>query len=348
MTLVQSCTMVLSEAYLKSLRGEQPKMPKASTCRRCGYSLQGLKPGGVCPECGTPFSGMRVSGRFHDSLMDAPLEYIRTLRTGVGLLAVSALVLIAGVVATLIFGGVAMSGSALVLGVLWGIGVWLTTNPRPVDDSIAPDAVLDSVLLRQVCRGSQMAMPVGGLLMVSLWWLVTYSKPPSGVVAAGSIGIGLVYLISIVSLVPFSVYLSALSDWAGHDSLGRQFRVVITVISGGATLAVVFTIAAAASVNIRGLSALVVSWMGVLIVLASMYFLVLVIRLANATMWAIKNALFAFESQARLAERRNRDADRVADRQRNAVGSKEGHGGSWEDSGFIPLSEPDEPTLPRS
>jgi hypothetical protein len=218
--------VVLSEAYLKSLRGVKPPVLKDRACRRCGYNLKGLPGGSVCPECGTPFTAATIQGRFNDNLTDAPLEYLRSLRGGLLILAGSVVLAIAGLISSFFLGFDAIAGAALLTGVLWVTGVWLTTSSRPLDDSFAPDAVLDSAQLRTSCRVLQMGTLVGALMFSAGWVLLQSPTASQALVSSLVVGAAIFYGIAILALIPFGVYLSAMSDWAGHDKLGTQFRVV--------------------------------------------------------------------------------------------------------------------------
>ena len=111
-------------------------------CLRCGYNLRGLKPHGVCPEC-----GVSIDRSLHGNLLtySAP-EYVATLHTGLTciLLAVVTLVvggLIVGIAGLLardiwpeapwIAGTIANVGAAggLVLSIISVIGWWLFSAP---------------------------------------------------------------------------------------------------------------------------------------------------------------------------------------------------------------------------
>ncbi len=334
--------MVLSEAYLKTLRGDKPPVQSDRPCRRCGYNLKGLPGVSVCPECGTPFTVVSIQGRFCDNLTDAPLEYLRMLRGGLLLLAGSVLILIASLILSFFIGSQALAGAALLSGILWISGVWITTSSRPPDDSFAPDVVLDSARLRTTCRMLQAATLIGGLSFSAGWILSQSPTASQGIITSLVVGAAIFYAIAILALIPFGVYLSAMSDWAGHDKLGAQFRVVSFTIAIAALLSLGSVLAGVASAGVRGPAALVTLWAGIGIALALMFFLTLIMRLANSARWAVLNALNAMDSQARIAERKKEHADRVIARQKNAKPTPEGHGGSWADTGFISMADEDE------
>lgn len=338
--------MPLSEAYLKSLHdraaGGPPPPAADRKCRRCDYNLRGLPAGGVCPECGTPFKPAAV-GRFCDNLTDAPLEYLRTLRLGLVVLggAVGLFILAAGT--SFVFGFEILAGAAFVVGVLWLVGVRLVVKPRPRNDAFAPDPLLDCPPLTSVCGLLHAAPLLAGLLIgtaVALHTGTTLSTSTQILLLAG----GAAYVLAALALAPLGVYLSALSDWAGHDTLGAQFRVAIFCIIVATLMAVGAGVGAVLSPGFRaGLAGIVTMWAGIILALASVYFLFLIIRLANAAQWAVLNALHALETEARVAERKKRDAVRLTEAQRTAVPTREGHGGSWRDSGFLTIDGDDPP-----
>lgn len=329
--------MPLSEAYLKTLRGAQPQTTVTDRkCRKCGYSLKGLPQGGVCPECGTPFAGVRV-GRFCDNLTDAPIEYLRTLRLGLLMLGGAVVVLVSGLAATFILGFGAIAGAALLVGVLWMVGVWIAVTPRSIDDGFAPDPLLDSRPLTRVCRLLHAAPVLAGLLLGAAF--VSFGVPPMSATTQVLLGAaGGAFVVAALGLIPLGVYLSALSDWAGADTLGAQFRVAVFMLSLATVMAVSAGLAAVVSPGFRnGLAGITTMWAGIILVIAALFFLLLLARLANAAQWAVLNAENAMDSEARVAERKKMDAIRLTESQRTAKPTREGHGGSWRDSGFLTI-----------
>jgi len=332
--------MPLSEAYLKSLhdrtKGGPPPTGSDRHCRKCGYSLKGLAQGGVCPECGTPFAGARV-GRFCDNLTDAPLEYLRTLRRGLLVLGGAVVVLVLGLAATLFLGFPAIAGASLVVGVLWMFGVWIAVTPRPVDGDFAPDPLLDSRPLTNVCRVLHAAPVLAALLLGAA--VVSFSAPPMSTTTQVLLGAsGGVFVIAALALVPLGIYLSAISDWAGADTLGAQFRVAVFMFVASTVMAVAAGLVSVVSPAFRsGPMGIISMWAAIILIIAALFFLLLLIRLSNAAHWAVLNSCNAMETEARVAERKKMDAMRLTEPQRNARATREGHGGSWRDSGFLTI-----------
>jgi hypothetical protein len=333
--------VVLSEAYLKSISGQRETIRTERACRKCGYNLQGLPAGSVCPECGTPFS-LDVQGRFCDNLTDAPLEYLRTLRHGLLLLAGSILLLIFGLGVSIFAGWDVLFLTGMVAGVLWMSGVWVVTIARPAETSFVPDALLDSSRLRLFCRAGQLATMSGGIFLLTAWMASQSSSASVVLVNAMLVMSAAALLVSTLFLIPFCVYLSALSDWAGADTLGARFRVVSLILAGVAIVTLGSGLAAAVSTNIRGLTSIVALWSGIVFILVWMYLLILLLTLANAARWAVINALGAIDSRTRIEKRKREQSQIMVDRQMNAQPTPEGHGGSWADTGFIALADDDE------
>lgn len=332
--------MALSESYLKSLHdrtsGGPPPTVTDRKCRKCGYSLKGLPASGVCPECGTPFAAARV-GRFCDNLTDAPIEYLCTLRGGLLMLGLAVAVLVLGLVATLFLGFGALAGASLIVSVLWMIGVWVAVTPRPDDDGFAPDPLLDSRPLTQACRAIHAAPILAALLLGAA--VASFSTPPMSTTTQMLLGAaGGAFVLAALGLIPLGIYLSAVSDWAGADTLGAQFRVAVFMLIAATVMAVGAGMVSVVSPGFRsGIAGLATMWAAIILVLAALFFLLLLVRLINAAHWAVLNAHNAMDTEARIAERRKMEAIRLTEPQRTAKGSREGHGGSWRDSGFLTI-----------
>ncbi len=312
-------------------------------CRSCGYNLKGLRNGLVCPECGTPIRAPTV-GRFANNMVDAPLGYLKQLRLGLGMLSASVVLgMVAGIAS--FFSSVPLFPLVgLVCAPLWVGGTWLVTEGRPVEDNVPPDPILDHAKLRLTIRATQSICLLAAFLLF-LGFLAERASgtaigaaPPIYVVWLNGTG-AVALLMSVLMLVPFGIYLSALADWAGHGPVTMQFRVsaIIITVSGGAGLL--------ASVPViidpfgSGISAIIVVWAAILTLIAAGYFQVLVLRLANSVLWAVSNAKSGMERDARMAARRAREAEEMVNRMQSPANVPKRHMERWESDADIPLAE---------
>lgn len=100
-------------------------------CLRCGYNLRGLKPEGVCPECGAT-----IQRSLHGNLLiySAP-QYVTTLHAGIVCILLAILLLVTG--------GVILFITLIVVEEWYGVGHWL---PSVIDGMIIFGNVTLSVL----------------------------------------------------------------------------------------------------------------------------------------------------------------------------------------------------------
>jgi uncharacterized membrane protein len=162
----------MSTAHPLSGPGEVIKTDRP--CIKCGYILRGLQVGGACPECGTAIANAKKSVRFVDSLVDAPIGYIRLIALGLSLQAGTIL----GITVLLILSRFHNNGVYLIPPVVrsgvmtgavaaWFIAALFVTLKRPRTDRIVRDDILDNHHIRLATRASQslalLAVAVGGV-----------------------------------------------------------------------------------------------------------------------------------------------------------------------------------------
>lgn len=322
-------------------------------CHRCGYSLRGLPPGTRCPECGAPIR--RPRSRFADALAEAPLEYLRPLAAG---LLVMAACSIGGAFALAYSRGpwrLYGSAWAVVLCAAWWVGVWIATRPRPLTDATVPDPMLDSRRLRTAVRVSQLAW-----VIAAAGWLVAAYVPVVAAPALPALGpapgvpppppaaevlgrrIALVFeLIGFLSIVPLSVLLSGLADWAAESGLAERFRmsawgVALGGLIGLPALGLVGVAAPVLGPITFGAGAVA---MGAAVV-AQVLFIVSLVQLAYSAIWAIRNAHERVLSEERTARRESREQREAQERIAAADAAMRKAAKRPADPGPIPSSEP--------
>lgn len=296
-------------------------------CRNCGYSLKGLMSGSLCPECGTSIRSPR-SQRLADNITDAPLHYLRKLAWGTTLMALAVLILgalVAGGLGTMlvaIFGAVSGGGyslgggalgliaiaNAILLPVLWPLGIYLTACPRPEYEARTPDPVLDRPHFRRCTYAAGVLLP--GIVL---------STVAAGF-ASGTLSVVLLVLASLCvlamlpALVPMAVYLAAIADWAGDTGLSGRLRASAWGICVFGTLGLGAVVLAVLPLGISPMGNLVAPIMMFLLMLCTAAVLVCIVQLAMNCRWAVHNSINRMERDTRIAERRQRHAEEMAER----------------------------------
>lgn len=301
-------------------------------CPKCRYNLRGLKIGGRCPECGHPIS--RPPARFIDALADAPMHYLKTLAVGLMLLAVAGV----GGAASM---GLARSGHglhgsawAVTLSLAWWVGTWIVTRPRPHTENTLHDTLLDSQRLRVAVRISQLAWPgaAAGWLLVALAPILTPGPAPiAGAVVLvtpsplENFGRRLALIaepIGFLSIVPLSLLLSSLAEWAADSPLAERFRASAWGIAVGGGLGVVGLLAAGSAGTIMGVIGIMGMVTLALAMLALVIFVIGLVQLAVEAVWAVSNAHNRLAVEARLAARREAEFRRMDRRNARAEAAR--------------------------
>jgi predicted Zn-ribbon and HTH transcriptional regulator len=272
-------------------------------CKRCGYSLRGLPTNGTCPECGLPIGGGgNRFKRINNNLANAPLGYLNSLHWGLVLMACFS---VSSVAAFFLFSGGSPVARALFVGISavgWWVGVYLVTAPRPIDENTPHDWLLDNAPMRTINRTVQAAWALAAVALFAS----AQAPAPVSLVAAW---LALFFLvIGLLGLIPVSIQLSALADWAQHTDLAGRFRIAVWMIAAcGLLLVLTFP-----TIGIRPLAGfwlMALSASTICIVLAQILFLICLFQLAITVRWAINNAQFASDRLQRLAERTARGGE---------------------------------------
>lgn len=187
-------------------------VPDDLACLRCGYSLKGLAPSSVCPECATPVERSLLGDLFRFS----DPRYVRTLHRGAVLIAASIIAAIASVAAALLLTrlvgptfslGMFLLGPLLFVacGLLSLVGWWLLSTPDPRRLGRDTDSRARRLLRALVI--AQLTLTLAGFLIM----LASLAPGPGPSTALGNLTSTLGMLNSLAVLLVGAVYLRSLT-----------------------------------------------------------------------------------------------------------------------------------------
>lgn len=282
-----------------------PVYDDEATCGECGYALRGLPLGAICPECGAGLSKQsKPKAKIaEDTIMDAPLPYVKQLRASCSVLATGALMMFVGPVAVVLGGWDALQsppaiGADLLLSLMWLAGVWLVTLPRQTQTAIVAAPPREWERLRWASRATQWLWCASALLDLyqslkgsspALRWLDIF-------LSAGAVG----------GLWPLGVYLGRLADWAKDDSLAVLLRSTgfgLVICLAGLLVCAIGLLVPGGVVWVPLLAPLL--YVG--LVLGNIAFLVGVYRLASTVGWSVSSKQAHLDKDRRLLEKMARE-----------------------------------------
>jgi predicted RNA-binding Zn-ribbon protein involved in translation (DUF1610 family) len=271
-------------------------------CVSCGYSLKGIPASGNCPECGHAVRRSVKSNRYDDSLVNAPLGWLRALSTGAYLLAFSGFGFLGGYVGLAFSPGPPLSLFVLALVAAsaagWWVGVWMCTRPRPVTGNTLIPPEREWGRLRLIARISQagwgIAVMIAGVQAV---------MSPVGMLNQLMSGlVGLSVLGALGGHMALCLYVSRLADWANDSGLSNHFKsasylVLAVVVSNGLMFLAPFL----------GFFVILFSVLMILVSLAAVvHFYIGLWQFASMARWAVINNANASARDQRLRERAER------------------------------------------
>ncbi len=271
-------------------------------CPKCGYNLQGLHRGGVCPECGRGITSGARGARAR--MLDAPRGYLLRVAfialmmgwAGIGVFIVAA---IPAVMTSLPFirtmsfvGGVTKIavGGALIASAIWTLGCLSLCRPRPGFTTKNPEP-------RQWAQRTMFTQPLwpiafvlAGVAMLTGVDALYYAAYLCGWIAG-------------VGLLAAAMHLAEYADWADDLELGIKFRTAGWMIAAGAVVDGVYRIAALSESVLTIIIAIV--WVFAMLMMLGGLFLISgrCIQLATVVRWAILNSKDAEDRDARLVEK---------------------------------------------
>ncbi|MFG0251412.1 MAG: hypothetical protein ACF8NJ_00900 [Phycisphaerales bacterium JB038] len=285
-------------------------LQESKPCRKCGYYLRGLAANKNCPECGTPIAVSLMRKLKDDTLGNAPIDYLRRIRLGVGLLLASplllALLVTVGPYLRRLLNANSADGFMLsaLLGpaLLWALGCLLLSVQRPTTHMPEGDAFIwrnRRLMLRLTSLGWALA-PICFVILEA-----NPNLPPTGrrwlaIIALLSLGVG------VLNTTTLSHYFALLTAWAYDLHLARMFERLLWGIAAGLTLAMSYLLVAGnATLSLRSLSLFFFTALVALFwALAMLYLLWRLADMNTLTGWALRNAKtrIAYHERQRLGK----------------------------------------------
>jgi hypothetical protein len=296
----------------RKLKGEVIAQDRA--CAKCGYSLRGLRPGGHCPECGTPILASQTDPLAGWVITDAGGEYLRDLGFASVLTAMCAGPILLGVIWTLVElpwpKGLTLwpGGGAAVASVGWVLGVWFMTQPRPTPSGSGA-MTGEWTGARWTARVTQLAWVLG--IPMAVWganeiaeFNVNGTAPDPLANAAVVTGM-LLWLVGFFGLGAVALYMARLADWAMDTGLSERLRLVPYAIGiGGFLIAFLVLLRGPIGYQGGGLATMFMGGLGLLLLLIAItQFAMAVFSFANLARWSASSRRAKIDSAARRSRR---------------------------------------------
>lgn len=302
-------------------------LPDDAVCRKCKYSLAGLPAGGVCPECGTPIVRGRKRHYLDENMTDAPVHYLRLLAAGCWCMALSGPVAAVFLLTAFRQTSWTWALSAAGAGAMWFLGVCIVTRPRETTARATSDLKQEWKYFRPIARLGSLGFAAGALAYAATIQATSaaianaavngaaFTVTPELIAFRALSGLGL--LVALCSLVPLSVILVDLSNWAGDTQLAERLRLAASGVAVGA-VALALAIPLIAIFKSFGPLQLVLYGVvivgGLLFAGGSLTFLVCSVQLAGMSLWAVSNSITAIERDERVAAKQAEHAEAMVGR----------------------------------
>lgn len=214
--------MVIDPRTLK--RAIPPRMiDEPRPCRYCGYNLQGLMNNGNCPECGRSITP-RVDPKFgEDTLLDAPLGFIRTLAVGANLMFMGWLGLAVAILGLAFEPSTTRAGIYAASAIAWWVGVVVMARPRPPTEHTTKNRSGEWLGMRLACRITQAFWVLSGGMVVA----AVSGSAPGWLGGAALVG----GIIASGGLIAVCLFAANLQDWAANMTMALTLRRLAVLIA---------------------------------------------------------------------------------------------------------------------
>lgn len=290
-------------------------------CLGCGYSLKGLRTSARCPECGRAISDKAARPAFSgdDSLVDAPIGYLRFLALGCTLMMVGSLATLITLRRAWMDQSQLWTFTAATATLIWLLGVFIVTEPRRSSLTNTPETRRAWLRTRWAIRILYLAWPASVLavfigIRFSLAGLASMNAGQGPGLSAyaphADAAAGILALIGIAASIPLCILLTDLAEWARNENLGERFRSAAWGLSFGG---LVILACQALWGRLGPLNFILVVgrvFAALAFVVGLVLMLISLIQLAFTALWAIRNAHEAGTIEQRRAERRARELER--------------------------------------
>jgi len=293
-------------------------------CPHCNYSLKGLPATGRCPECGSHYDISNKRRGSRDRLADAPVFYLRRLTFA----SLAAGVFGLAAIATLFVAWVGSNPVPATLGLLaylaYTAALTVVTLPRKRAAGAPPLPVPQNrewLGLKLLGVGGQLLLiPTIALAATSAALTApaqantattTSTPPPTWITNTLDTTALLCFAAYFASFFPLGFLLANYADWADDDALASKLRGAGWIAGVLGPIAVIAQGALSLGLGgIVGFAAIVAAILASLAaIIALTFFPVACLLFANTCNWAKRNKDEERDRDARLAERRKRDAE---------------------------------------
>lgn len=260
-------------------------------------------------------------------MTDAPVPYLKRLAAGCWCMAIAGPATVGCFLAAYRLGGPGMAGAAAAAGLLWLAGVCVVTRPRETTARATGDLATEWKHLRPVSRILAAGWPLAPLMYAGA--AQAMQAAIAGAAANGTalvltptlIGLyvltGAFLFAGVCGLVPLSIILVNLCDWAGDGALSERLRIAASAIACG-TLACAISLPVVSLFGSLGPLYLLlygVGIVGVFLVLGGfLFYLFCTIQLAGMSLWAVSNSITAIERDERVALKKAEHAEEMVSR----------------------------------